>query len=357
MTENYNENNRKKRTSEMREHRRARYNDDYSRDNSISWGSIIAGAISFAAVFTVLSLLVGALGLGIFSPNNENPLQSMGIGVGIATIIILIISFAISGFISGAFSKGQSLLHGFMSWALSIMLLFGLVTSILSSAFGLASSAAKSVANTAGNVAGSVASTVADGAGNVLSSVGDSISEVDTKELEKNIEDALKETDVKELQPGYLKSQLDQSKDEIAEAGKELVTNPENSDQIIDDLAKSLEKKAKNITDSVDKKTIQEEVYKNSDLSEKESEEAVNNIYDGMDKASKEASKQIENAKDSLEKAKKDVDKTVEQAKDGAESATNKASAGAVLVFLFLIVGLAIEVYTAKIGEQYVNNL
>lgn len=115
MTENYNENNRKKRTSEMRENRRARYNDDYSRDNSISWGSIIAGAISFAAVFTVLSLLVGALGLGIFSPNNENPLQSMGIGVGIATIIILIISFAISGFISGAFSKGQSLLHGFMS--------------------------------------------------------------------------------------------------------------------------------------------------------------------------------------------------------------------------------------------------
>lgn len=237
------------------------------------------------------------------------------------------------------------------------MLLFGLVTSILSSAFGLASSAAKSVANTAGNVAGSVASTAADGAGNVLSSVGDSISEVDTKELEKNIEDALKETDVKELQPGYLKSQLDESKDEIAEAGKELVTNPENSDQIIDDLAKSLEKKAKNITDSVDKKTIQEEVYKNSDLSEKESEEAVNNIYDGMDKASKEASKQIENAKDSLEKAKKDVDKTVEKAKDGAESATNKASAGAVLVFLFLIVGLAIEVYTAKIGEQYVNNL
>ncbi len=76
-----------------------------------------------------------------------------------------------------------------------------------------------------------------------------------------------------------------------------------------------------------------------------------------MDKASKEASKQIENAKDSLEKAKKDVDKTVKEAKDGAESATNKASAGAVLVFLFLIVGLAIEVYTAKIGEQYVNNL
>ena len=357
MTEKYNENNRKARTSESRENRRLRYKETYPKDNSISWGAIIAGAISFASVFTVLSLLVGALGLGIFSPNSENPIQAMGIGMAIATIIILIISFAISGFISGAFSKGQALLHGFMSWALSIMLLFALVINMISSALGLAGSAAKTVASTTGDIAGSVASTAAEGAGNVLSSVGDSISDVDTKQLEKNIEGVLKETDVKELQPKYLKSQLDQSKNEIEKAGKEILTNPENSDKILDDLSNSLEKKAKSITDSVDKKTIQEEVYKNSSLSAKESEEAVNNIYEGMDKASKEASKQIEKAKENIQKAKKDMKKTVEDAKDGAESATNKASAGAFLVFLFFIVGLAIEVYMARIGEEYVNNI
>lgn len=76
-----------------------------------------------------------------------------------------------------------------------------------------------------------------------------------------------------------------------------------------------------------------------------------------MDKASKEASKQIESAKNGLQDAKKDLDKNVQKAKDGAESASNKASAGAVLVFLFLIVGLGIEVYTAKMGENYVNNI
>lgn len=76
-----------------------------------------------------------------------------------------------------------------------------------------------------------------------------------------------------------------------------------------------------------------------------------------MDKASKEASKQIEKAKENIQKAKKDMKKTVEDAKDGAESATNKASAGAFLVFLFFIVGLAIEVYMARIGEEYVNNI
>ncbi|WP_276876847.1 TIGR04086 family membrane protein [Anaerococcus hydrogenalis] len=357
MTEKYNEKNSRKNSSEIREKRRERYRDDFSKDNSISWGSIIAGAVSFAAVFTVLSLIVAALGLGIFSPNNENPISSMGIGVGISTVIILIISFGISGFISGAFSKGQSLLHGFMSWALSIILLFGLVTSMVSSALGLVGSATKAVANTAGDAVGTVASTTADGAGNVLSSLADSISGVDTKDLEKNINDTLSETDVKELQPEYLKNQLDDSKNEILEAGKKLATNPEDSDKIFDDLSKSLEKKAKDITDSVDKKTIKDEVYKNSSLSAEESDKAVDNIYDGMDKASKEASKQIENAKNSLEDAKKDAKKMVKDAKDGAESATNKASVGAVLVFLFLLVGLAIEIYCARMGERYVNSL
>ena len=228
---------------------------------------------------------------------------------------------------------------------------------MIASVFGLVGSGAKTVANTAGNVGSVVVNKASDGTANVLSSVGDSISDVDTKQLEKNIEGVLKETDVKELQPKYLKSQLDQSKNEIEKAGKEILTNPENSDKILDDLSNSLEKKAKSITDSVDKKTIQEEVYKNSSLSAKESEEAVNNIYEGMDKASKEASKQIEKAKENIQKAKKDMKKTVEDAKDGAESATNKASAGAFLVFLFLLVGLAIEVYIARIGEEYVNNI
>src|SRR5699024_6130517 len=142
----------------------------------------------------------------------------------------------------------QSLLHGFMSWALSILLMFSLVTTIIAQALGLAGQAA------------------GDAADNALSSVADSISGVDTKQLEEDINNALSETDVKELQPGYLKGALDQSKDEILTAGKELLTNPENKDEIISKLSTSLEDRAQNITDSVDKETIQEEVYKNSDL-------------------------------------------------------------------------------------------
>lgn len=363
MTDRYDDKKTSRRASDLNNNRRSRNtqnhlrNDQrYDKDNKISWGAIIAGAISFAAVFTVLNLLVAALGLGIFSPNNQNPLSSMGVGVAIATVIILVISFVVSGFIAGAFSKGQSLLHGFMSWALSILLMFSLVTTIIAQALGLAGQAAGTVASTAGDVAGSAVSTAGDATDNALSSVADSITGVDTNKLEEDINNALSETDVKELQPGYLKGALDESKDEILTAGRELLTNPENKDEILSNLSTSLEERAQNITDSVDKETIQEEVYKNSDLTAAESEEAVDNIYNGLDEASKEASKQINNSKDALDKTSTEVDKTVEDVKDGAESATNKASFGAVLVFIFLILGLGIEIYAAKQGEQYVNN-
>lgn len=344
-----------RRNADPREARTVRNVNEVKKDNKISWGAIIAGGISFAAVFTVLSLLITALGLGIFSPNNENPIQSMSIGVGIATAVVLLISFYVSGFITGAFSRGQAKLHSFMSWALSILLLFGVVTSMISSALGIAGKAVGNVASGVGNVASDVADTAANGANKIFDGAVNSMEDVDTEQLEADINNALKETDVEQLQPDYLKNQLDESKDEIVEAGKDILVNPENSDKIIDNLTKSLEDRAKNITDSVDKKTIEEEVYKNTDLSQEESEEAVDNIYEGLDKASKEASTQLANAEKEVKKAKKEANQKVEEAKDDAEDASNKASAGSVIAFIFLIIGLVIEAAAAKKGSQYVN--
>lgn len=356
MTEKYDDRNKEKRSQDSRENKRKRSVKNYTKDNKISWAAIIAGAISFAAVFTVLSLLVGALGLGIFSPNNQNPLTSIGIGVGIATIIILLISFLVSGFIAGSFSKGQALLHGFMSWSLSILLLFSLITTIIAQALGFAGNAAKAVAGTTGNIVGNAASTATDTAKNALSGVGDAIKGIDTKELEENIKNALEETDVKQLQPDYLEGQLNEVKDDITKSGKEILINPEKKDEILNDLSDSLGEKAKSITDSVDKQTIQEEVYKNTSLTAEQSQEAVDNIYNGLNEASKKANEQITNAKDSLEKVAGELDKAVQEAKDGTEKVSNRASFGAVLVFLFLIIGLGVEIYAARLGEEYVNN-
>ncbi|NVF11999.1 hypothetical protein HV819_08405 [Anaerococcus sp. AGMB00486] len=346
MTERRDDKNSQRKSSDSRESRRVRATNNCLKDNKISWSAIIAGAISFSAVFIVLSLLVWALGFGIFSPNNQNSLSSTGIGVAIATVIILLISFIVSGFITGAFSKGQPLLHGFMSWALSIILLFSLITTIIVQALGLAEQPVQTVAD-------SVISTAGDARGNVLSSVADSISGVDTKELEENIKNTFSKTDIAELQPEFITKNLNEVKAEISNAGKELLTNPENKDKILKDLSDSLEKRATDITNSINKETIQEEVYKNSNLTAQKSQEAVDNIFNGLETASKEASKQITNAKEALNQTNKEADKTIKDVKNGTESTTNKASFATALIILFLIIGLGIEIYVTRLGEEY----
>ena len=70
---------------------------------NLSWGSIIAGAVSAAAVFAVLSLLTAALGFGLFAPTSNDPMAGVGVGTGIWTIITLIISFCAGGYVADGF--------------------------------------------------------------------------------------------------------------------------------------------------------------------------------------------------------------------------------------------------------------
>ncbi|WP_296111896.1 hypothetical protein [uncultured Anaerococcus sp.] len=113
---------------------------------NLSWGSILAGAVSGAAVFTVLSLLTAALGFGIFSANSANPFEGIGVFTGIWTAITLIVSFCAGGFVAGYAARSTGLLHGAITWAVTILLLFTLIFNAVASTLGLAGQAVGSVA-------------------------------------------------------------------------------------------------------------------------------------------------------------------------------------------------------------------
>lgn len=327
---------------------------------NLSWGSIIAGAVSAAAVFTVLSLLTAALGFGLFAPTSSNPMAGVGMGTGIWTIITLIISFCAGGFVAGYSARSTGLLHGAITWAVTILLLITLVFNAVASALGMAGNVIGSVAGTAGDAVGNVAGSVSDVAGDAgskaLEKAGAEISDVDTEELQGNLEQYLADTEVPELQPDYLEGQLQESRDEITAAVKDLAVNPENKDQIIKNLTDSLSERAKTIADSADKEAIDNAVAKNTDLTEEEASEVSENIYNGLQDASKEAEKTINNASEEITRlsneASDKVDETVEGAKEGAEDASNKASAGSVLVFVGLVLALVVSAYAGRLGER-----
>lgn len=328
---------------------------------NLSWGSIIAGAVSGAAVFTVLSLLTAALGFGIFSANSANPFAGIGFFTGLWTAITLIVSFCIGGFVAGYAARSTGLLHGAITWAVTVLLLFTIVFNAVATALGIAGDAVSTVAGGAANVAGSAISGAGDAVGSAfgtaIDEVGANLEGVDNEELQANLEQYLADTDVKELQPDYLKNQIKESKDEIAASVKQIALNPNNSGAEVDKLTKSLAKRAEAITNAADEDAIANAVAENSDLSEEEAKEIGKNIYDQLDKASVEASKSLDEASNKINELAKEaeitVDETVDKAKDTADNASNKASIGAVLTFLGLIAALAISAIAGRKGEEF----
>lgn len=328
---------------------------------NLSWGSIIAGAVSGAAVFTVLSLLTAALGFGIFSANSANPFEGIGFFTGLWTAITLIVSFCAGGFVAGYAARSTGLLHGAITWAVTVLLLFTLVFNAVATTLGVAGNAVGAVAGGAANVAGSALSGAGNAAGSAISAgidkAGEELGKVDTEELQGNLEKYLADTDVAELQPDYIESQLNESKDEIAATVKQIALNPDNAGAEVDKLTKSLTKKAEEIANAADEDAIANAVAENSDLSEQEAKEIGKNIYDELDKASVEASKSINQASDKInelaKEAKITADETAEKAKDTADKASNAVSIGSVLTFLGLIAALAISAIAGRKGEEY----
>ena len=319
---------------------------------NLSWGSIFAGAVTAAAVFTVLSLLTAALGFGLFSAQSANPMSGVGVGTGIWTIITLILSFCAGGFVAGYSARSTGLLHGAITWALTILLLFTLIFNVVASALGLAGNVLGSAARTAGNAAGDVASVAGDAVSAGVEKAGSAIADVDTEELQNDLETYLADTEVPELQPEYIQGQLQESRDEVTQAVKDLALNPNNSDQIISELTESLSNRAKTIADAADKDAIDEAVAKNSDLTEDEAAQVSENIYEGIQEASKSAEESLNKASDEISKLSAQADQTVENAKEGVDKASNKASAGSVLIFVGLVLALCVSAYAGRLGER-----
>lgn len=106
------------------------------RTSNVSWGSVFAGVVTFLALTIVLNLITAALSL-----NN-----GAGVGAGIWTIISLAIALAAAGYVAGALAIQSGLLHGFLTWATSILAIL-----ILAGWFG------GTLLGAVGNLAGSVA--------------------------------------------------------------------------------------------------------------------------------------------------------------------------------------------------------
>ena len=326
---------------------RTYFTDDEAGTN-ISWGSVFAGVITFLSIFMTLGLIGSAIGFGTLKPTSSNPLDGVGTGLIIWTIITIVLSLMAAGFVSGVAAKRIGLLHGFLTWATSMIVVMLLVSYTAVSTFSAIGSLLGNVASGVGDSVGAVASTTGDAISKGFDKVTDEIGTVNTQELQNNVNKYLKDTDVPELQPDYLKDQMSEATDKIK--------NPENADKVFDSTADSLQDQAKKIGDSVDKNAIANAVAKNSDLSQEEAQQATDNIYNELKTASDEAQKQIDTARTNLDKAKDDLKESIDEARQAAEDASNTTAKASIWGFVAMVVGLIITSLFGLLGANLVKN-
>jgi hypothetical protein len=110
-----------------------------SQSSWVSWGAVIAGAVSATAVSLLLMLLGSGLGLSVISPwSVNNPsLTTVAASALIWLILVHWIGSAVGGFLAGRLRRGwddlhrdevlfRDTTHGFLTWGIAVLLVAAL---------------------------------------------------------------------------------------------------------------------------------------------------------------------------------------------------------------------------------------
>ncbi len=137
----------------------------------VSWQAIIAGVIVAVSVQILLSLLGAGVGLGmVHTTASASPdAGSFGIGAGLWWLISNLLALAAGGYVSawmaGISLRFDGMLHGFVTWGITMLLTVYLLSSAVGGLIGGAASVTGSTLSAAGDSVKSVAPQVAQAAG------------------------------------------------------------------------------------------------------------------------------------------------------------------------------------------------
>ena len=142
--------------------------------SAVSWAAVFAGAAAAAALSLILMLLGTGLGLSAMSPWADEGVsgKTLGVGTGVWLVLIHILASALGGYIGGRLrTKWVSLqtdevafrdtAHGFLTWAVSILLTAGVLTSAVTT---IVSGGVRAGAQVAGGAASAATTAAASGA-------------------------------------------------------------------------------------------------------------------------------------------------------------------------------------------------
>ena len=341
------------------EYDRGRYLNDIALEKAgvnLSWRSIFAGLITFLALSILFSFISATIGLGVTDLTSPNPLDNVGIGLIIWTIISFIVSLGAGGYVAGLTANRAGAIHGFLTWALGLLAILYLATSTIGSAF-----------NTLGSLMGVAGDTIADVANisgdivyNFSQEAFDSISDnlkIDTSELDKQVQDALKDSNIPELQPNYLQSQLDETITDIQNAAKAVIVDGKDANEELNGVYQNIENRLTTIGESLDEEKLSNAISENTDLTDAEADKAVENIKTSYEEAQEQAKQLLADAETQLNQLMEDAEQTAEEVVETTDDVMNETSKYSFITFIGLTLAAILATFAGKKGAEAGNKV
>lgn len=272
----------------------------------ISWGAIIAGSVTALAVSALLNLLGIGFGFTTIDPATESaPLSGLGIATIIwwivANLIALFVGGMVAGHSAGYISKTDGGLHGFLSWCVySAVLLFFLTTATGAVISGL-SGAVSSIFG--GGDQQEVVVRVDDQRQQTQDQKGLSFENVSEKFIQL-VERAEQFNILPSDAAENAQETLNEGTADFRKTWQELNLD-QNIEEFFNDLSVDIDENGNlNITvegDLINREKIKDYLAENTDLSEQEIEQNVNEWNKNMEQAISEVEKLYQETKQKIE--------------------------------------------------------
>lgn len=326
------------------------FNDEKA-GNNISWRSIFAGVVTFVAVSILFSLISAAIGIGVPDFTSQNPLEGVGMGLVIWVIIALVISLGLAGYVVGITANRAGFIHGFLTWALSVIVMFALMTSAVGAVFN----SVGILLGYTGQVAGDVVSGTADTVGSLSQDAFDAIAQeidVDSQDLEQTVTGVLEDTEIEQLQPDYLDNQVQATMDDVSQAGYNIVVQGADPQAEVEQVIANIQERVDAIGQELDEDALAEAIANNTDLTDQEAEEAVANIQESYSEASAQAQQALNDAQQAVSDLQVQAEQALAESAQVAEDVSNATSRYSLYVFVGLLLALVITSFAGYAGAK-----
>ncbi len=287
----------------------------------ISWGAVLAGTVVAIMVMMLINLLTLGFGLRSIDPATEaQPFAGLGTGTTIGMIIANVLALFLGGWVAGRLAgevRGlEGAMHGLLTWGLVTLFSVWLLTTAVGRLVGGVASVVGQGLSLAGQGVAALAPEAAQAVEDALANQG-----VDLESIRQEATEVLGQ--VSQVPP-------EEAADEAAEAGQDIVQNPQAAGRRVDRLITQVF--GANPAQDVDRSDLEAALVE-SGMTPEEAEQTVTNWQQVAD----EAQQRIEAAREELEVA--------------AQEATDTIGNAAIWAFFGLLLGAIIAMVGSAAGR------